>query len=420
MTGRKHIVRRTVAMLAAALLLVFAPPALVSDTVQAASQSDYDKLKAAQEALKKEQEALKKQIAEAGESVEEQQKKLTAIKRQISVVEAQIENCDEHLALLNADIDRKDDAMAARSAEIDQTEQNLNDRFETLRRRLNSLVKTGNMSALQMLFDGDEYTDYLLKSKLIRTISEKDEAMMQQLTRQIEEIHRQKDLLQTERDELSGYKREYEQLKAENDAKKEELDALYVSAKKVETQLKKQLGEYEAYQKQLAKEAEDLEKDIQRILKELEQQNTGRYNGTMLWPVPTVLRISSYYGTRWGKLHKGIDIANGKALGEKIYPAADGTVIYANYTREWGGGYGYYCMVSHGKDSQGREIVTLYAHMKILYARLGDTVKAGQTVLGLIGSTGDSTGPHLHFEVRENGTPVDPIAKGYVKDANKL
>ena len=135
------------------------------------------------------------------------------------------------------------------------------------------------------------------------------------------------------------------------------------------------------------------------------------------------LKISSYFGPRWGTTHKGIDIANGKAAGEKIYPAADGTVIYSRYTL--GSTYGLYCMVSHGKDAQGNEIVTLYAHMKVNNVRKGDIVKAndangkGGTVLGLIGSTGDSTGPHLHFEVRVNGTAIDPIKNGYVKDPNK-
>ena len=90
-------------------------------------------------------------------------------------------------------------------------------------------------------------------------------------------------------------------------------------------------------------------------------------------------------------------------------------VIYSNYSNTWGGGYGYYTMVDHGVDSKGRKIVTLYAHCSKMYARVGDKVVGGQTVLALAGSTGDVTGPHLHFEVRVNGTAVDPIANGYVK-----
>ena len=404
----------------AALVLCCMPLMCTPMPLEAATQSQYDELVKAQEELKKEQDKLKKQIASAGNDVEAQQKKLDALKAQIRNVEKQISNCDKQIEMLNASISEKDTELDTREQEITDKEQQISDRFETLRRRLGALDKTGNLSSMQMLLDHEEYTDYLLKSKLIRSIAARDQAMMEEMTRELEDIQRQREIVLGEKAALADDKEQMEAVKQENEAKKKEINSLYVEAKKVETQLEKQLGTYEKKQKELDKEVAAMEKEIQKVLNELKGKDTGSYNGSMQWPVPTVLKISSYFGTRWGKLHKGIDIANGKANGEKIYPAADGTVIYANYTREYGGGYGYYCMVSHGKDKKGREIVTLYAHMQILYARKGDVVKAGQTVLGLIGSTGDSTGPHLHFEVRVDGDPVDPIANGYVKDANKI
>ena len=101
--------------------------------------------------------------------------------------------------------------------------------------------------------------------------------------------------------------------------------------------------------------------------------------------------------------------------GQKVVAAADGVVIYSNSTNSWGGGYGYYIMIDHGTDSKGRRIVTLYAHNSRVYAKVGDKVVGGQTVISLAGDTGNVTGPHLHFEVRVDGTAVDPIANGYVK-----
>ena len=120
---------------------------------------------------------------------------------------------------------------------------------------------------------------------------------------------------------------------------------------------------------------------------------------------------------RWGKLHKGIDIANGSIpiYGQNIVAAADGVVIYANKTNSWGGGYGYYIMIDHGKDSKGRTITTLYAHNSKVHVSVGDKVTGGKTVIAQAGSSGNVTGPHLHFEVRVNGTCVDPIANGYLK-----
>ena len=142
----------------------------------------------------------------------------------------------------------------------------------------------------------------------------------------------------------------------------------------------------------------------------------GLYDsGTMYWPVPTVKYVSSFFGG--SRNHKGIDIANSPTTpvyGEEIVAARDGTVIYANYTNSYGGGYGYYCIVDHGLDSQGKRIVTLYAHMSKLLARVGDTVAGGRTVLGQAGDTGNVTGPHLHFEVREDNVCVDPFANGYL------
>lgn len=411
----KRVSRNVFAVLVALVLALYGPVAIVPMPTQAATQSDYDNLKKEQQQLEKEQEKLKEQIAQAGNSVEAQKKKLDALKQQISNVEKQIATCTQQLDVLNLLISKKDAEISGKEEQINATEQEISGRFETLRRRINALSKTGDLSSMQLLFDGKEYIDYLLKSKLIETIAKRDQQLMDQLTEELEKIHKQKEEILTEREDLQVLYDEMAKVQAANDAKKAELDALYVSAKKIESDLQKQLGTYQKEQEKLEKEAEKLEKEIQEALKELQQTNTGKYNGTMLWPVPTVLKISSYYGARWGKTHGGIDIANGKAAGEKIYPAADGKVILSRLSSS----YGNYCMISHGKDSKGREIVTLYAHMQTMYAKKGDVVQAGKTVLGLIGSTGNSTGPHLHFEVRENNVRVDPIAKGYLKDPNK-
>ena len=112
--------------------------------------------------------------------------------------------------------------------------------------------------------------------------------------------------------------------------------------------------------------------------------------------------------------HKGIDIAcYGSAYGKDIRAAADGTVLYANKYDSWGGGYGYYLMVDHGYDANGQRIVTLYAHCSYIIASEGETVRQGQQIAE-IGNTGWSYGAHLHFEVRVDGSPVDPLTNGWV------
>jgi murein DD-endopeptidase MepM/ murein hydrolase activator NlpD len=116
----------------------------------------------------------------------------------------------------------------------------------------------------------------------------------------------------------------------------------------------------------------------------------------LIWPVQGVL--TSPFGMRWGRMHEGIDI--GASQGTPIYAAAGGTVNYAG----WEGGYGNLTVIDHGNG-----LATAYGHQSQLAVSSGQTVSRGQ-VIGYIGSTGHSTGPHLHFEVRVNGVPNDPLA----------
>jgi murein DD-endopeptidase MepM/ murein hydrolase activator NlpD len=118
----------------------------------------------------------------------------------------------------------------------------------------------------------------------------------------------------------------------------------------------------------------------------------------LIWPVQGV--ITSPFGMRWGRMHEGIDI--GAPTGTPIWAAAGGTVFYAG----WEGGYGNLTVIDHGNG-----LATAYGHQSRIVVATGQTVTRGQ-VIGYVGSTGHSTGPHLHFEVRVNGTPVDPL--GYL------
>ena len=139
--------------------------------------------------------------------------------------------------------------------------------------------------------------------------------------------------------------------------------------------------------------------------------STSKYTGgIMTWPLPNYYTITSPYGNRLHpilkkyKLHTGIDIAGSGCNGKNIVAAAAGKVITAG----WLSGYGYTVMIDHGGG-----VVTLYAHSQKLLVKVGQQVKAGEKI-ALVGSTGNSTGPHLHFEVRLNGKYVNPIGE-YLK-----
>ena len=127
---------------------------------------------------------------------------------------------------------------------------------------------------------------------------------------------------------------------------------------------------------------------------------TGKSTGALMWPVPAVRGISSGYGYRGGYMHSGIDISSGGAYGQTIVAADGGVVTSVSYS---GYGYGYHLEVSHGNG-----ISTLYAHCSNIYVKPGQTLSKGQPVAA-VGSTGSSTGPHLHFEVRVGGCRVNPL-----------
>lgn len=383
-----------------ALLLVFASGALY---VPAAAATISDQIKQ----LEKEQANLKKQIASAKSNLADSKKTRDLYTSQISNVQKQIDLLDKQVDDLDAQIKSKNATIADLETQVAANEKEAATVRKMLGERLNAIMKRGNFSTLQLLMNMDNYADYLVRAKLMEKVSEHDQKSIEELEKRLAEITDTEKRVQDEKAAVEAKKKEVETLRASSTGKKKELNTLYTAANAA---YKQDAAEVEA----LNKELEKTDADIKKLLASL--NSSGSYVATsMYWPVPTVRALSSFFGDRWGRLHRGVDIANGSIpiYGQNIVAAADGTVIYANSTSTWGGGYGYYCMVDHGRDSKGRQVVTLYAHCSVMYARVGQKVVGGQTVLAKAGNTGNVTGPHLHFEVRLNGTAVDPL-KGYI------
>lgn len=390
---------RLLSLLSSLVLLVVSVTAICPVPVTAATiQEQID-------ALEKEQDSLKQQIADAKDEMADSKETRDLYNSQIDNMVRQIELLDGQIAELDKQTAAKNATIADLEKQIEQNKAEKAEVQQMLGERLRAIDKRGNVSTLQMLLNTDSYADYLLKAKLMEVVSEKDQAAIDALETKLAKIAATEEKVKAEKLTLEQKKKEVEALRTSSDAKKKELDTLY---KKANAAYQSDKNEVAA----LNKELEQTEANIKKLL--AAHNSTGLYVATsMYWPVPTIRRISSNFGTRWGKLHKGLDISNGASYGHSIVAAADGTVIYSNTSNSWGGGYGYYCMVDHGKDAQGRQIVTLYAHMSKNNSYVGQKVTGGKTVLGKIGNTGNSYGAHLHFEVRVDGTPTDPL-KGYV------
>ncbi len=406
---------RTLSLLLALVLSVGTVLSLSPAPTRAASLENLQKQLSA---LVAEENAIRSKLSSYKNDAAKQQEYADQLKAKINNSQQQIDLLEEQIDLLNKGMEEKSDAIVAAEQTITDKTDEIAQRLDTLGERLRVIAQSGNMSELQMLLDTNGYVDFLLRANVVARIADNDQRMIDDLNDEIEQLDGEKTALGEEKSLLEQQRQEVETLKADADAKMAELDALYAECRAVLKKLQMTVDEANAELAQKKKQADSLDSQIRQLLLDAaaESAKSEKYNGSsMYWPVPAVHALSDVFGPRWGTMHRGIDIANGPIpiYGKKVVAAADGRVIYANKSG-WGGGYGLFVMVDHGYDARGRQIVTLYAHMSAVSVNVGDRVVGGTSEIGRVGSTGEAYGPHLHFEVRVDGTAVDPIANGYV------
>lgn len=427
---------RVLALLCALALLLCTNGSLLPAAPVAAAPT-LDDLEAQLKDLQSQEKEIKNELASASSDLSASKKRKELLESQIDNAEAQIALFQQRIDATQAEIAATEAKLAAKAAQIAATEEailamegSIEYTHERLGARLRAIAKTGNLSALQRLLNADNYEEYLLKSKAAECIAKRDQEMMDQLEAALEEIRVAKEELEMQKQELSVQKADLEAKneklladKAVSDAKKEELDLLCAAVQSEIKKLQSSVSGYNDELKEVQKKIEAADAAIEEIIKNTQSQ--GTYDDELMWwPVPAVRNISSVFGERWGRPHRGIDISNGPVpvYGQNIYAAADGVVIAVNYTSSygtgWSYGYGYCVLVDHGLDSKGRKVTTMYAHASKMFARVGDVVKGGETILAQVGRTGNVTGPHLHFEVRLDGVQVNPYPNYVRPDRN--
>lgn len=344
------------------------------------------------EDLKKQQSNINKQIDQTKQEIKAIQSKTKDVSREIEALDVKMDNAatelervEKTLADLNIQID-------VTLGELQDAEGKLADQEETFNKRLRAMYMNGNVGYLEVLLSSGNITEFLSRKDIIQEIAEYDKEL-------IVFMKEQRDIIDSKKTELEAQRASVEVTKSKLEARKRDLEKATREKEALMSRLQQDIKEFEKQYDKLNDYAKEIESKIVKL-----QRETGPYSGgKMAWPVPGYTRITSYYGYRIHpifkvkKLHTGIDI--GAPTGTSIAAAADGTVIYA----DWLGGYGKAMMVDHGGG-----IVTLYAHNSSFVAKEGQKVKRGDTI-AKAGSTGNSTGPHLHFEVRKNGAYVDPI-----------
>ena len=397
----KKTQRIIVIVLAAVLLLSLLASALAAIAYADVTKQDIQNIKdnlSDIQAQKKEVQKKLDSIRTAGANV--LQTKL--------LIQGQVLLTEEEINTSQALLDQYDLQIAQKEAEIHTLEQQEEEQYQEFYRQVRWMEETGGTSYLSILFEASSFSEMLDYAMLITDI-------MDYSNRIIDQLNATQAQLGAARDDLAVGRADQAEVQQALEAKKAELEDQRAQAQTLLNQIAASESEYAAEAKKLAdseaqinKELKEAEKKYQAQLEALAQQNNvNMTSGDWYWPLPGRYKISSLFGNRadpfTGKRdnHTGTDIP--APSGTPIYAAKTGVVTTVNKNQN-ASSYGYYCIISHGNG-----YATLYAHQKqVPIVQEGQTVQKGQ-VIGYVGTTGRSTGNHLHFELRVNGVRNDVL-----------
>ena len=393
--------RIIISLLLCAVLTVvtFASAFSASASQKSDLENDIAKLQAQSDKLEKEIKKLKEQKAS-------QQAIVDAIQKKIANTQAQILRCNREIDSINAKIKANKDEIDKKNAEIE-------DQKLEFKKRIRAIYMSNSNNQVGILLGADSFADFLQLSQLTSSVSARDRAMIEDLKAQIEVINAKmaenQKLLDSQVSIKESIAAQQEQLK------KEEAEAAAILKG-----ISNEQSSAEADNKEIEAEIKAKQKELQKIASASSGKVFINPSSGLAWPVPSCFSISSYYGSRWGRNHNGIDIAGSGIYGKPIVAIADGYVyiVYSSCSHRdkasmcsCGGGYGNYVAVDHGTMSlngSSSNVKAYYAHMDSVAVSNGSYVKQGQ-VLGYVGTTGRSTGYHLHFGIMVNNSWKDPM-----------
>ena len=375
-------------------VLVCCAVLIVSAPITSYADSTLDHLNDQYEQLENQQQAIKDKLSATKTEKEKQEAIRSSLTSQITTTQQQITLLDNKINYLQNDIAEKEQKIEELSAEVLEQQ-------DLFMKRIRSIYKSSvGTSMLGMVFGVDSLGSYLSYGKYLSRISEHDSTLLQTLADNIAELRELQQQMQAEKEDLADTNVTAESKNASLTSQKTEVESTLQDIKKMEQ-------EYLADQAAIQKEMQQIQADIDAIYaaaagsgSQVDYSTTG-----FIYPIKGYTYISSYYGWRFNNTdyHTGVDFP--APANTPIRASASGTVIYvrtgAGYGRNWG--YGNYLIVDHGGGFS-----TLYAHCTSIPVSVGDTVTKGQTI-AYVGTTGWSTGYHLHFEIRRNGAHTNPL-----------
>lgn len=355
-------------------------------------------------ALQKESQKLEAEIQRLKNDKKDQATILAAIQKKIANIQAQVLRCNKEINAIN-------EKIAANKKEIDAKNTEIEASKLEFKKRLRAIYMSNSGSNIQILLGADDFSDFLQLSQLTASVSARDKRMIEDMIAVIKEL---------------------EAKNAENQKLLDEQVAVRATVVAAQKELEAEEAAAQSLYDSIAADQKQAEKDnanVEAVIKEKTNYlNKLLYGGSstsfinskvgFVWPVPSCQNITSYYGPRWGTMHRGIDISGGGIFGKPIVAITDGTVyeVYNSCPHKdrgsrcrCGSGWGNHVAIDHGYV-QGERIKAMYAHMNTTAVSNGQHVKQGQ-VIGYVGTTGDSTGYHLHFGIMRNN-------EGYVNPMN--
>ena len=355
-------------------------------------------------------DALAGQKKETKEYISALDVKIQALKDKISTLKAEANELQGSINKVKGKIEKTENQIDDIQADIDAKQAEFDETFDEYCQRLRAMYVSGHASNLEVLLTSSDISSILTRSEMIKSVSKRDSDTLNGLMEKMNEIEKEKASLEKKRielnedkDKLQSQKKELDSNIATVNASKSELDAQISEANALMRKLNDQTAEYMETIEDNEDELAEIEAEIRRAQAANSgsmagSTGSGAHSGSLGYPTNSRRVSAGYPNYSSGRYHGGVDFPVPK--GSPIYASASGTVIIAkrlNYS------YGHYLVVDHGNG-----LSTLYAHNSKLLVGVGDHVNKGQ-VIARSGSTGNSTGPHCHFEVRVNGTRVNPF-----------
>lgn len=424
-----------------------------------------DDIKSDQSLLQQRQDELKSDLENLKGKTEEAAAYQQKLKEEIALIEEQINTAKKDITVL-------DTSIASLSKKVEQAETEYQGAMDKFKNRVKALYTAGGISTLEILLSADSLEDYNMRSELMKSMTKRDKLLMEEITGFMKSTEKERVQLKEEKAQLAELKKsmetktdELEVVRTENQQvietlqvntanTEKDLDASYAYGDDLADQMSAAIAQMNASrpaptpkpapepepEPEPTQEPEQTPEPVPEPTEPVQDQDTGEEEGgnegteteptekpapdpteppapeptepppaeepdyeeddiSFAWPCPGYISITGYWGD--GRNHKGTDMAAN--YGTPIYAAESGTVMIANSTDSWGYSWGYYVSIYHDSTYS-----TLYAHCSSLAVSAGQEVSKGQ-VIAYVGSTGNSSGNHLHFEVYQNGTRIDPM-----------